>query len=261
MIRDVPAVLVTGANRGMGFETCRQLGKLDWRVIVGSRDLAKGDSAVDRLDHERIVADCLWLDVADGRSIVAAARELKSLGIRLSALVNNAAVYFERTVWPSARTTMETNLLGPMRVTDAFSALMETGARIVNVTSGLGDLSGFPVPLRKRIESEIKDRAGLESLAGEYLRSVETGSAKQAGWPSAYAVSKAFLNAFTRLLARERPDWRVNSVCPGWVATDMGGPGAERTVSEGAAGIVFAATLRPSGPSGCNLRDARETPW
>ena len=151
-------------------------------------------------------------------------------------------------------------MLGPLRLADALAPLLAPSARVVMVSSGLGQLSGLPGDLRREIE-EIRSREDLARLA----REVEGRAAKgRSGTGSLlYSVSKAALNAATRLLARELAPRGilVNAVCPGWVRTDMGGPSAPRSVEEGAAGIVWAATLAPDAPTGGFFRDARRIPW
>jgi NAD(P)-dependent dehydrogenase (short-subunit alcohol dehydrogenase family) len=218
--------LVTGGNRGIGLEVCRQLAHNGHEVILGSRDKAKGERAAAGID-ERVRA--LQLDVADRRSVGRAAQELEHVDV----LVNNAAILYD--TWANAIDTdlaevheaLETNLFGAWRMTQAFLPHLRRSAhgRIVNVSSGSGSLSEM-----------------------------------SAGTP-AYSVSKAGLNALTRILAAElRNDGiLVNAICPGWTDTDMGQGG--RPVSEGAAGIVWAAELQDDGPTGGFFRDGRPLAW
>jgi NAD(P)-dependent dehydrogenase (short-subunit alcohol dehydrogenase family) len=218
--------LVTGGNRGIGLEVCRQLAHNGHEVILGSRDKAKGERAAAGID-ERVRA--LQLDVADGQSVGRAAQELEHVDV----LVNNAAILYD--TWANAIDTdlaevheaLETNLFGAWRMTQAFLPHLRRSAhgRIVNVSSGSGSLSEM-----------------------------------SAGTP-AYSVSKAGLNALTRILAAElRNDGiLVNAICPGWTDTDMGQGG--RPVSEGAAGIVWAAELQDDGPTGGFFRDGRPLAW
>ncbi len=218
--------LVTGANRGIGLEVCRQLAHNGHEVILGSRDKAKGERAAAGID-ERVRA--LQLDVADRQSVGRAAQELEHLDV----LVNNAAILYD--TWANAVDTdlaevheaLETNLFGAWRMTQAFLPHLRRSAhgRIVNVSSGSGSLSEM-----------------------------------SAGTP-AYSVSKAALNALTRILAAELRNDRilVNAICPGWTDTDMGQGG--RPVSEGAAGIVWAAELPDDGPTGGFFRDGRPLAW
>ena len=227
--------LVTGANRGIGFEVCRQLASRGFVVFVTARDAAKANTAAAKLKRARVV-EPLALDVATARSIKDAAAQVEQRYGRLDLLINNAGINYD--TWETAENadidgtvveTITTNLLGPWRVCQAFLPLLRKSraARIVNVSSESGSL------------------------------------AHMGAGPPAYQVTKAALNALTRTLAAELSGTRilVNAVCPGWVATAMGGAGAPRTVSEGAAGIVWAATLPDDGPTGGFFRDGKPLPW
>jgi NAD(P)-dependent dehydrogenase (short-subunit alcohol dehydrogenase family) len=232
---DGTVALVTGANRGIGREVARQLAARDWTVVLGARDPAKGKSAARELADAgggRVLPG--QLDVTDPLSVDHLATSVRDDLGRLDVLVNNAAIHYD--TWQQAATAdievvyqaMATNLFGPWLVCEALVPLMREGdgGRIVNVSSEGGSLS-------------------------------EMG----AGTP-AYGVSKAALNALTRKLAAElRTDAiLVNSVCPGWVATDMGGPGG-RPVEEGAASVMWAVDLPDDGPTGGFFRDGRPIPW
>ena len=232
--RAVRIALVTGANRGIGFEVCRQLARAGFAVLLSARDLRKARAAAKFLKTVGRV-EPLVLDVANESSISKAAAEVMSSYDHLDVLINNAGIHYD--IWETVEdadidgTVMEaitTNLLGPWRVAQAFLPLLRKSraSRIVNVSSELGSLA--------------------EMGAG----------------PPAYQVTKAGLNALTRTLAGELrgSNILVNSVCPGWVATDMGGAGG-RPVQEGAAGIVWAATLPDDGPSGGFFRDGKPLPW
>jgi NAD(P)-dependent dehydrogenase (short-subunit alcohol dehydrogenase family) len=219
-------VLVTGANRGLGLEVCRQLAARGHRVWLGARDLAKGRAAARSL---RGNVDAVELDVADP---AAPARALAAIGA-IDVLVNNAGVHFDEwqyalnADWKIVGEAFATNVFGAWRCAQCFAPAMRDAGwgRIVNVSSEAGSLA-------------------------------EMG----AGTP-AYATSKAALNALTRVLAGELggSGVLVNAVCPGWTATDMGGGG--RAVAEGAAGIVWAATLPDDGPTGGFFRDGRRLRW
>jgi NAD(P)-dependent dehydrogenase (short-subunit alcohol dehydrogenase family) len=226
--------LVTGANRGIGFEVCRQLAGRGFVVILTAREAAKAKAAAKKLPKAGTV-EPLLLNVADARTIEKAASDVSSRYDHLDVLINNAGINYD--TWETAEnadiygTVMDTNTtnrLGPWRVCQAFLPLLRKSraARIVNVSSESGSLA--------------------EMGAG----------------PPAYQVTKAALNAFTRTLAGElrRARILVNAVCPGWVATDMGGGGG-RPVAEGAAGIVWAATLPDNGPTGGFFRDGKPLPW
>lgn len=226
--------LVTGANRGIGLEVARQLARRGMMVILGARDPEKGEAAAKGLAAEGLSVLPKQLDVADHLSVDKLAAQVEEDPGRLDVLINNAGIHYDtwqRTLSADlevVREALETNLLGAWRVCEALVPLMrrDGGGRIVNVSSGAGSLS-------------------------------EMG----AGTP-AYGVSKAALNALTVKLAAELRSTGilVNSVCPGWVATDMGGSGG-RPVEDGAAGVVWAATLEEDGPSGGFFRDGRPIEW
>jgi carbonyl reductase 1 len=252
-------VLVTGANRGIGSEVCRQLAALGHRVVVTSR----GESGLALA--KELPNDAAWLplDVTDAGSVKALAGEVERLG-KLDALVNNAAVALDGFDAEMAKATLEANYLGPRRVTDALLPHLADGAKVVMVSSGSGELSRFGHELRPRFLDPKLDREKLDALVAEFVRRVGDESYSRTGWPrSAYGVSKAALNALTRLYARELGPTgpRVNAVCPGWVCTDMGGENAPRTVEEGAKGIVWAALLTAEGPTGQFFRDGRAIGW
>ncbi len=225
--------IVTGANRGIGLEVTRQLADLGYTVVLGSRDLGKGEAAAKKLQvGDRVMAR--RLDVTEQSTIDRLRDEIATTFGSVHVLVNNAAIHYD--TWENAadadlRTVQEaldTNLLGAWRMCQAFIPLLRKSkhGRIVNVSSEAGSLASMG-----------------------------------AGAP-AYAVSKVALNALTRMLAAElrRDRMLINSVCPGWVATDMGGPGG-RPVREGAASIVWAVELPDGGPTGGFFRDGHPVPW
>ncbi|MFF4354230.1 SDR family NAD(P)-dependent oxidoreductase [Streptomyces sp. NPDC001530] len=219
--------LVTGANRGIGREVARQLAAAGHTVLVTARSAEAAEETARAVGPN---ARPLRLDVTSEADITAAARDIDALDV----LINNAAITYD--TWQRAitadldvvREAAETNLYGPWRLTQALLPLLRASAhpRVVNVSS---------------------EAASLTSMGG--------------GTP-AYSASKAALNALTRMLAAElRADGvLVNAVCPGWVATDMGGPGG-RPVEEGAASVVWAATLPDDGPTGGFFRDGAPLPW
>ena len=227
--------LVTGAYRGIGLEVSRQLARRGFEVVLTARDAGKAGAAAEGLKAEGLKVIPAALDVTDARGVEEAARFVEGRFGRLDVLVNNAAVLYddwqraENADLDTAREAFETNTLGPWRVSQAFLPLLRRSPhpRIVNVSSESGSLS---------------------SMGG--------------GTP-AYGVSKAALNALTRMLADELRPARVlvNSVCPGWVATEMGGPDAPRTPEEGAASVVWAATLPDGGPTGGFFRDGQPLAW
>jgi len=233
MTHPEPVAVVTGANRGIGLEVCRQLAGLGYAVVLGSRDLRKGRRAAARLGDAPNVTPC-QLDVADDDSVRAAARWVAERFGRCDALVNNAAIHYdsgnlaERADLVVVHEAMETNLFGAWRTTLALLPLLRRSGRgrIVNVSSEGGSLAGMG-----------------------------------AGTP-AYHVTKAALNALTRTLAAElrSAGILVNAVCPGWTATDMGGP-AGRPLADGAASVVWGVTPPDDGPTDGFLRDGRPLRW
>jgi NAD(P)-dependent dehydrogenase (short-subunit alcohol dehydrogenase family) len=228
--------LVTGGNRGLGFETARQLAKRGAHVVLTARDIAHGKAAVERLAAEGGEFAYCQLDTASAESIEHARRFVQDEFGRLDILVNNAGILVDtgessmlNPDLGTIRRTWETNTLGPLQLCAAMVPLMEKNryGRIVNVSSGMGQLS-------------------------------EMGS----GYP-AYRLSKTSLNAVTKLVALETQakGILVNSVCPGWVKTDMGGPNAQRTPEQGVETIVWAATLPDDGPTGGFFRDKKPLAW
>ncbi|MCB9597032.1 MAG: SDR family NAD(P)-dependent oxidoreductase [Sandaracinaceae bacterium] len=239
--------LVTGASRGIGRTTVEALAEGGFDVVGAARDPADVPRA----------ARGFALDVTDDASVAAFARRVADELGGWHVLVNNAGVALDGFDAKVARRTLDVNLRGPIRVTGALRAHALEGAVIVNVSSGIGELSCLRPPLRARYASGELSEADLLELADRFVAEVADGTHAAAGWPSsAYAVSKVSLNAWTRWLAAELGDRaRVNAVCPGWVRTDMGGPHASRGVDEGAASVVWAATLGPDGPTGGFFRD------
>ena len=264
MAKEQATALVTGANRGLGLETCRQLGERGYRVVLTARNRRDGKAAAAELARSGVVADFRPLDVDDAASARALADGLAVEGRHLDVLVNNAGISrdgFDETV---ARETIDTNFFGPMRVTDAVQARLRHGSNIVMVSSGAGELSGFSASLRQAILDRALTRERLVEMMETFIAAVATGAYRRDGWPgSAYKVSKAGLNALTRILAHELAPRRirVNAVCPGWVKTDMGGAHASRSLAEGARSIVWAAVLGADGPTGGFFRDGRSIPW
>lgn len=259
---DRPTALVTGANRGLGFETCYQLHEQGFRVVLTSRKESEGIAAARTLDPEG--RDVLFhrLDVTEREGISALATDLPRLAPRLDLLVNNAGIGSWKADRRLAVRTIATNYFGPRDVTDALLPFLPSGGRIVMVSSGLGELSHLGRELRPRFADPSLTRPALDALVASYLAALEAGEGKSAGWPSAYSVSKVALNAHTQILARELLSRRirVNAVCPGWVRTEMGGPGAPRSIPTGARSIVLAAT-HAGDATGQFFRDGKKIPW
>jgi len=232
--------LITGANKGIGFEIARQLGKQGIKVLVGARDQQRGKAATEELRGQGILAQYLPLDVTSQNSIDAAAATVEREFGKLDILVNNAGILIER-VPPSEgpienlRKTFETNFFGVFAVTKAFLPLIRksVSGRIVNLTSALGSLTLLTDP--KRFENKFL----------------------------AYGASKAALNMLTVTLARELSDTpiKVNSVTPGYVATDMNNHLGVLTVEQGAVVPVRMALLPDDGPTGIFMEADRIVPW
>lgn len=227
--------LITGANRGIGYEVARELGAQGFTVFLTARDPEQGQRAVSQLQQEKVDAHFVPLDVTNPESIKKAAGEIADRTDHLDVLVNNAGVLESGTtsildISPdSIQRTFQTNTLGPLLVTQVFWGLLQKsdGARVINISSGAGQLY------------DMDD------------------------WAPAYAISKTALNAVTRQLAAAGKTARiaVNSVCPGWVRTDMGTENAPRSVEEGAATVIWLATEAPLDLTGQFLRDQKPIPW
>lgn len=234
MTENTPIALVTGANRGIGLEVVRQLAQKGMRVYLGARDLEKGRTAAQALADEGLSVTPCQLDVTSPSDIQQTAAQIEQAHGHLDILINNAGILYD--TWQTAETAdlavvqeaFETNTLGPWRVSQAFIPLLKRSrhGRIVNVSSGAGAL------------------------------------ADMGGGTPAYSVSKTALNALTRKLAIDlKPAGiLVNAVCPGWVATEMGGSGG-RPVADGAASVLWAALLPDDGPTGGFFRDGRSIAW
>ena len=228
--------VVTGGNRGIGLETCRGLARAGLDVWLTARDAAKGEAARARLAGEGLAVRFHPLDVTDAVTVARLAAFLGRECGRLDVLVNNAGILpdprgsrFPDSRPADYRAALETNVLGPLALIQALLPLMQRHGygRIVNVSSGMGQLSDMG-----------------------------TGS-------PAYRVSKTALNAVTRIVAAETKGTGilVNSMCPGWVRTDMGGPGAPRSVEQGADTAVWLAMLPDDGPTGGFFRDRKAIAW
>jgi NAD(P)-dependent dehydrogenase (short-subunit alcohol dehydrogenase family) len=257
----VRTALVTGANRGLGLETSKRLLEMGLHVIVTSRGHDEAALPAELRRHASL-ATRRPLDVADARSVSDLAQGLGNDGVMLDLLVNNAGIALDGFNLDVARQTLEVNFFGAERVTDALLPRLRDGATIVMVSSGMGELAAFAPPLRQRFLDPSLTRIGLAALMQAFLRDVKERRHREAGWPSsAYRVSKAGLNALTRVLARDLAGRkiRVNAVCPGWVRTDMGGAGASRSVERGAASILWATA--ENGPTGGFFRDGKPIEW
>jgi NAD(P)-dependent dehydrogenase (short-subunit alcohol dehydrogenase family) len=228
-------ILVTGANKGIGLEACRQLAQLGHHVILSARSAERGEKAVEDLAADGLKVEFLLLDTADEASILRAARELKKRITALHVLINNAAILdtWEGTILTAKasdlRDTFATNVIGPVLLTQALLPLLEAGkpARVINVSSRLGSVQ------------DMTD-----------------------GW-AGYGISKAALNAATRKLALALAPHgiSVNAASPGWVRTDMGGEGANLSVAHGARNIIRLVTDVPHSLTNHFLEENGEIPW
>ena len=259
---DRPTALVTGANRGLGLETSVQLREKGFRVVLTSRDEAKGAAAARKIDPEGRDVVLHQLDITDRASMSRLAQDMPGLAPRLDVLVNNAGIGSWGADRRGSIRTIETNYFGSRDVTDALLPFVPNGGRVVMVSSGLGELSTMGRNLRPAFADPSLTRPALDSLVASYLASLEAGDTKRAGWPSAYSVSKVALNALTRILARDLgpKGVRVNAVCPGWVRTDMGGRGANRSIPVGGRSIV-AGVMLPQTATGGFYRDGKPIDW
>jgi NAD(P)-dependent dehydrogenase (short-subunit alcohol dehydrogenase family) len=231
--------LVTGANRGIGLEIVRQLARQGIITVLGARDPEKGKAAAATLASEGLEPAVVALDVTDGDAVRSAVAKVMDLYGRIDILVNNAAILKEGSVpeessvfdVPVERVleTFQTNAVGPLRLIQAVAPHMKAlgYGRIVNLSSGMGQLA---------------------EMAGRF---------------PAYRMSKTALNALTRVTAAELGpgDIKINSMCPGWVKTQMGGPNATRPVEKGAETAVWLAMLPADGPTGGFFRDMKPIPW
>ena len=226
--------LVTGANKGIGREVALQLAKKGFHMFIGARNRHAGRKAAEEIAKQGGKATFLEIDINYNESVTGAAREFAKIVDHLDVLVNNAGIMMDgddailEVSDDIFRKTIETNVLGALRVTRAFAPLLakSKAPRVINVSSGGGQLTG-----------------GAD------------------GWSPAYCISKTALNGVTSQLAAALPKFAVNSVCPGWVRTDMGGSNATRSVEEGADTIVWLATDAPQKLTGKFLRDRKEIPW
>jgi NAD(P)-dependent dehydrogenase (short-subunit alcohol dehydrogenase family) len=237
--------LITGANKGIGLETARQLGKLGVTILVGSRDLGRGEEAAEVLRGVGVDARAIKLDVGNEADRTAAAKYIEKEFGRLDILINNAGVMLEdmggnktsTTLQKTLHETFETNFFAPIALTQALLPLLRKSAagRIVNLSSILGSNT-------------------LHATKGSPIEAVKT---------FAYDASKVALNSFTIHLAHELKGTKikVNSAHPGWVKTDLGGEGAPMEIVDGAKTSVELATLGDDGPTGGYFHMGKALPW
>ncbi|TWD93436.1 NAD(P)-dependent dehydrogenase (short-subunit alcohol dehydrogenase family) [Neobacillus bataviensis] len=235
MSKDIKVALVTGGNRGIGYELVKQLALKGFKVILASRDPEMGHKAVQKLKESNLDVSFVVMDVDNQESIHQAAITVSERYGRVDILINNAGVYLEENkrlvaMDPSIlERTMTTNFFGAYHVIRSFIPLMEKQGygRIINVSSEYGAMSDMSYP-------------GV----------------------GAYKLSKFALNGLTRMVAAEiNGDIKINAVDPGWVRSDMGGPSASRTPKQAADSILWLATIGPEGPNGGFFRDGKRIDW
>ncbi len=226
-----PVVLITGATRGIGFAAAKQLAARGAIVIVASRELARAEKAACEIGAR---AEALQLDITDESSLRCAVAEITRRHGLLDVLVNNSAVLLDHYESLSSlkhetlRETLETNVIGTFRVTQAMLPLLEKSSapRIINLSSGAGQLDGGPQP-----------------------------------WAPAYSISKTAINMLTQQLTAALPDVMVNSMCPGWCRTEMGGEAAPLSADEGADTLVWLAFDAPHELRGAFVKQRKVIPW
>ncbi|WP_324198148.1 SDR family oxidoreductase [Nocardia beijingensis] len=239
-MNETTTALVTGANKGLGRETVRRLADLGWRVFLAARDAKLGQAAAAELSEGGSALEFVSLDVTSAASIEAAVEAVARRTARLDVLVNNAGIGGTRKTpelveAADFRAVFETNVFGPVQVTNAFLPLLRAAPqpRIVMVSSGIGSLARTSDPTR--VESTLL------------------------GLP--YPASKTALNMITSQYSRALPGFQVNAADPGYTATDLNGHAGVQTVTEGTDAIVRLATLPPDGPTGGFFDRAGPVPW
>jgi len=278
--------VVTGANKGIGFEICRQLASNGITVVLTARDEKRGTEALEKLRGSGLSDLVVFhqLDVVDPSSIASLADFVKTQFGRLDILVNNAGIIGAMINWDALKASraagagsgdqnnlnelithtyeltkecLETNYYGAKRMIEAFIALLQLSGspRIVNVSSFMGKLKYIPSERVKGIlnDADTLTEDTIDDLLNEFLEDCKEKSLETKGWPaasSAYTVSKAAMNAYTRILAKKYPTFRINCVCPGYVKTDINDNSGIFSVEEGAEHPVRLALLPDDGPTG-----------
>jgi NAD(P)-dependent dehydrogenase (short-subunit alcohol dehydrogenase family) len=235
MSKDIKVALVTGGNRGIGYELVKQLAQKGFKVILASRNPEVGHEATQKLKKLNLDVSFVVMDVDNQESILQAAITVNEEYGRLDVLINNAGVYLDEnekilTMDSSIlEKTMATNFFGAYYCLHSFIPIMEKHGygRIINVSSGYGEMREM-------------SHQGV----------------------GAYKLSKLALNGLTQLVAAEiKGDIKINAVCPGWVSTDMGGPSAPKSPKQAAESILWLATIGPEGPNGGFFRDGIRIDW
>ncbi|GMP62239.1 hypothetical protein CsSME_00024416 [Camellia sinensis var. sinensis] len=276
--------VVTGSNKGIGFEICRQLASKGIIVVLTARDEKKGFEALEKLKSDGLSDHVVFcqLDVVDPSSVASLADFIKSKFGRLDILVNNAGIVGVKTDWDSLQSLegsweeklsiwkkvttetyelgnecLQTNYYGTKRMVEALIPLLQLSdsPSIVNVSSVMGKLELIPSEWAKGVLNDVESltKERVEEVLNEFLKDFKEGALETKGWPtspSAYTVSKAAVNAYTRILAKKYPTFRINCVCPGWVKTDINNHTGDLTTEQGAQCPVKLALLPDDGPSG-----------
>ncbi|BFG21908.1 hypothetical protein CerSpe_081820 [Prunus speciosa] len=279
--------VVTGANKGIGLETVRQLASNGITVVLTARDEKRGLEAFDKLKESGLSGEVVFhqLDVADPASVASLADFIKTQFGKLDILVNNAGIggvildadafkasensgggeganidwtwtKFLTETYPLTEECLQINYYGTTRTAEALIPLLQLSdsPRIVNVSSSSGKLANIPSDWVKGVfsDSEYLTEEKVDEVLTQLLKDFKEGSIESKGWPvfPAYRVSKAAINAYTRILAKKYPNFRINSVCPGYVKTDINFNTGILSVVEGAASVLKLALLPSDGPSG-----------
>ncbi|CAL5401063.1 unnamed protein product [Camellia sinensis] len=282
--------VVTGSNKGIGFEICRQLASKGIIVVLTARDEKKGFEALEKIKNDGLSDHVVFcqLDVVDPSSVASLADFIKSKFGRLDILVNNAGILGAKMDWDSLQSSeasvsaqeevvssmkkimtqsyelgnecLQTNYYGTKGMIEALIPLLQLSdsPRIVNVSSGMGRLELIPSEWAKGVLNDVESltEERVEEVLNEFLKDFKEGALETKGWPtfwSAYTVSKAAINAYTRILAKKYPTFCINCVCPGWVKTDINNNLGKKTIEQGAQCPVKLALLPDDGPSGLFL--------
>ncbi|PSS24358.1 (+)-neomenthol dehydrogenase [Actinidia chinensis var. chinensis] len=277
--------VVTGANKGIGFEICRQLASNGVMVVLTARDEKRGCDALEKFKGFGLSELVVFhqLDVADPSSIASLADFVKTLFGRLDILVNNAGISGAMIDWDAfksqaggagsggqvnwnelmnqsyelTKACLETNYYGAKRMIEAFHPLLQLSdsPRIVNVSSAMSKLKNIPSDWAKGVLNDANSltEERVDEVLNKFLKDFQENSIETGGWPSflpAYTVSKAAMNAYTRMAAKKYPNFLINCVCPGFVKTDINNNSGTLSVEEGALSPVRLALLPDDGPSG-----------
>nr|KYP64409.1 (+)-neomenthol dehydrogenase [Cajanus cajan] len=285
--------VVTGANKGIGFGMCEKLASSGIVVVLTARDEKRGLKAVEKLKEFGLSDFIVFhqLDVNDPASVATLADFIKTQFGKLDILVNNAAVTGgklldgdallrkrngEQIDWSEvgyqtyelAEQCVETNFYGVERVTEALVPLLQLSIspRIINISSRAGLLKNIPNEWARRMFSDIENltREKIDGVLKEFQKDFKEGSLENKGWPafaSAYTMSKAALNAYTRVMAKKYPHFHINSVCPGFVKTDMNNNTGQLSIDEGTQTPLMLALMPNSVPSGCFFNQGEVIPF